>query len=162
MRSSFALKRFEKRYLMAVAVIWIVTIVFSLASPLRSASANDTVVPITVYETNTVNVRVPTTYDDLRAKYLLIARLYEEMRINANILAKHNSDLIATNAYALHQLDSLLSKKDAPKNIVSLGNIISPSFGFEASYYRNIVGILWAYARLQTPVGASAGIGIAW
>ena len=160
MRNTIAMKKFEKRFLAGVAVAWAAMLLFTYT--LKSAETNENIVVLTVYETNVVRVKVPLKYEDLVRKYLLLARGYEENRINAHVLSEQNSRLMLTVASNLVKLKEIAGLKDAPKNLVSIGNIVAPNFGFEISYLRNIWGPLWAYGRIQTPVGASAGLGIAF
>ena len=153
------LRKKEKSILFFIVCIWAVIIA---ASVLRSKEVKEDIVTITVYQTNSVDVRVPKSYEELRRKYLLLATGYQENKINANLLMRQYDFSINSNTLLLKQLREALELKDAPKNIVSLGNIIAPELGFELSYYRNIWGPLWLFGRVQNPVGASAGLGIAW
>ena len=153
------LRKKEKSILFFIVCIWAVIIA---ASVLRSQEVKEDIVTITVYQTNSVDVRVPKSYEELRRKYLLLATGYQENKINANLLMRQYDFSINSNTLLLKQLREALELKDAPKNIVSLGNIIAPELGFELSYYRNIWGPLWLFGRVQNPVGASAGLGIAW
>jgi len=153
------LRKKEKSILFFIVCIWAVIIA---ASVLRSQEVKEDIVTITVYQTNSVDVRVPKSYEELRRKYLLLATGYQENKINANLLMRQYDFSINSNTLLLKQLRDALILKDAPKNIVSLGNVIAPELGFELSYYRNIWGPLWLFGRVQTPVGASAGLGVAW
>lgn len=154
------LRKKEKSILFVVFCVWALLIV---TTALRSQEKpKEDIVTITVYQTNKIEVRVPLMYEELRRKYLLLATGYQENKINATILLRQYDFSINSNLLLLRQLKDALLLKDAPKNIISLGNVIAPDLGFEASYYRNIWGPIWLYGRLQTPVGASAGLGIAW
>jgi hypothetical protein len=154
------LRKKEKSILFFIVCIWAFLIVSSV---LRSQeTSSEEIVTITVYQTNKVDVRVPKLYEELRRKYLLLATGYQENKINVNLLMRQYDFSINSNILLLRQLREALELKDAPKNIVSLGNVIAPDLGFELSYYRNIWGPLWLFGRVQTPVGASAGLGIAW
>ncbi len=154
------LRKKEKSILFVVLCLWAF---FILTTALRSQqNTQEDIVTITVYQTNKVDVRVPKLYEELRRKYLLLATGYQENKINANLLAMQYDFSINSNILLLRQLREALALKDAPKNIISLGNVIAPDLGFELSYYRNIWGPIWLFGRAQTPAGASAGLGIAW
>mgnify|MGYP000960779928 CR=1 FL=1 len=153
------LRKKEKSILFFIVCIWAIIIA---ASVLRSQEVKEDIVTITVYQTNSVDVRVPKSYDELRRKYLILATGYQENKINANLLMRQYDFSINSNILLLKQLRDALVLKDAPRNILSLGNVIAPDLGFELSYYRNIWGPLWLFGRVQTPVGASAGLGVAW
>ncbi len=156
----FDLHRKEKVFVFSVIIAWTILAVTTLAR--AEDSSTNRMLPVTVFGTNTVLVNVPADKEALIRKYLLLAQSYQEQRILRNLLVFDYTSLMKSHREVLDQMESLARKKDVANNVVSLGNVIAPDLGFELTYLRRIWGPLWAYGRIQTPVGGSAGIGLAW
>lgn len=161
MKSEFyELERKEKRFIVVTVIVWAIMAFTTLARATESRTNEK--LPITVFGTNTLYVNVPADRQELIRKYLLLAQRYQEQRILREDILKDYASVVTNYRDTLNKMEALARKKDAANNVVSLGNIIAQDLGFELTYLRRIWGPFWAYGRIQTPVGGSAGIGFAW